>query len=109
VIVCGEASDGRATVEAARELRPDLMILDVRMPERNGIEVASVVKKFLPETKALLSTMYSDLVGHSIAAASGVDVILPKVDGAAALVDAIGRIVRDLPNPRDGGAAGNTP
>ena len=93
VAVCGEASNGRETVEAARKLVPDVMILDVRMPELNGIEAASIVKKDLPKTKILLFTMYGELVGPKIASVSGIDVVLPKVEGAAALVNAIERIV----------------
>jgi DNA-binding NarL/FixJ family response regulator len=93
VRLCAETSDGREAVEAARALRPDLLILDVRMPELNGVEVASILKKDLPDTKTLLFTMYGDLVGLKIAAVSGVDIVLPKVDGAAALVKAINNLV----------------
>lgn len=93
VRLCAETSDGRQAVEAARALRPDLLILDVRMPELNGVEVASILKKDLPDAKTLLFTMYGDLVGLKIAAVSGVDIVLPKVDGAAALVKAINNLV----------------
>lgn len=93
VRLCAETSDGREAVEAARALRPDLLILDVRMPELNGVEVASILKKDLPDAKTLLFTMYGDLVGLKIAAVSGVDIVLPKVDGAAALVRAINNLV----------------
>jgi two-component system nitrate/nitrite response regulator NarL len=95
VEVCAETTDGRSTVERAREVRPDLLILDVRMPELTGVEVASILKKDLPQAKILLFTMYTDLVGPSIAAVTGVDIVLPKADGAAALVRAIDEIVRD--------------
>ncbi len=94
VAVCAETADGRSTVDRARELRPDVLILDVRMPELNGIEVASILRKDLPEAKTLLFTMYSDHVGPNIASASGVDIVLPKVDGAAALVRAINELIR---------------
>jgi len=95
VKVCAETADGRATIEAARELRPDVLILDVRMPELNGVEVASILKKELPHSKTLLFTMYSELVGRKLASATGVDIVLPKVDGAESLVKAIHHLVRD--------------
>jgi DNA-binding NarL/FixJ family response regulator len=95
VAVCGETADGRSTVDAARELRPDILILDLRMPELNGIEVASILKNDLPEAKTLLFTMYSDHVGRTIAPASGVKVVLPKADGAASLVKAINDLIRE--------------
>jgi DNA-binding NarL/FixJ family response regulator len=93
VKLCAETADGRSAVDTARALRPDLLILDVRMPELNGVEVASILKKDLPEAKTLLFTMYGDLVGMKIAAVSGVDIVLPKVEGAAALVEAINKLV----------------
>ena len=94
VTVCAETADGRAAVESALALRPDLLILDVRMPELNGIEVASIVRQNLPEAKTLLFTMYGDLVGPKLASCAGVEIVLPKVEGASALVDAIKKIVQ---------------
>lgn len=89
VEICAETEDGRKTVDAALALRPDLLILDVRMPELNGIEVASILRKTLPQTKTMLFTMYSEQVGKYLASAAGVTVILPKVDGLPAFVKAV--------------------
>ena len=47
--VCGEASDGREAVEKARELLPDLIILDVTMPVMDGINSAKEIRSFLPD------------------------------------------------------------
>lgn len=91
--VCAETADGRETVARAEALQPDLLILDVRMPELNGIEVASVLKKVLPAAKMVLFTMYSDHIGKSLAAAAGVDVILPKVDGLPAFTKAVASLL----------------
>jgi DNA-binding NarL/FixJ family response regulator len=99
VTVCGESADGRAAVDDALALRPDVLILDVRMPELNGIEVASIVRQNLPEAKTLLFTMYGDLVGPRLAASAGVDVVLPKVQGAAALVEAINKLLHESSIP----------
>jgi DNA-binding NarL/FixJ family response regulator len=99
VSVCCETADGRSAVENALALRPDVLILDVRMPELNGIEVASIVRQNLPEAKTLLFTMYGDLVGPKLASCAGVDVVLPKVQGAAALVEAINKLVQGNSTP----------
>jgi DNA-binding NarL/FixJ family response regulator len=69
-------------------LRPDLIILDVLMPQLNGIEVASLLKKNLPEAKIILFTMYGEYV-QTLASAAGVDVVLPKPDGLTPLMRAI--------------------
>ena len=46
--VCGEAADGRDTVEKCRQLNPDLLILDICMPKLNGVEVATPDPKRQP-------------------------------------------------------------
>ena len=95
VEVCAETDDGRKTVDTALALRPDLLILDVRMPQLNGIEVASILKKSLPEAKTILFTMYSDQIGTDLASAVGVTVVLPKLDGLPALVKALDSFLSD--------------
>ena len=91
--VCAETANGREAVDAAYEQRPDLLILDVRMPELNGIEVASIVREGLPEARTILFTMYNDHIGRQLAAAAGVEVILPKVEGVAGFTKAIASIL----------------
>jgi DNA-binding NarL/FixJ family response regulator len=88
VEICGETADGRETIDAALTLRPDLLILDVLMPEFNGIEVASILKKSLPNTKTILFTMYGDFI-KSLAIAAGVSVIVSKSDGLSPLLSAL--------------------
>jgi len=51
-------TDGRALVEAALRLKPDLVVLDITMPLLNGIEATAQIKKSLPETKLLFVTMH---------------------------------------------------
>ena len=55
---CGEASDGREAVKMAEKLQPDVAILDVTMPELNGIEAAKQVLKLCPTTKVLVFTVH---------------------------------------------------
>lgn len=55
---CGEASSGRDAVKMAEKLQPDVAILDVTMPELNGIEAAKQVIKLCPRTKVLVFTVH---------------------------------------------------
>jgi len=54
--VCGEAADGRDTVEKCRQLKPDLLILDICMPELNGLDAARQILKHNPEQLILVLT-----------------------------------------------------
>lgn len=52
----GEARDGATAIEKCRELKPEMIILDLRLPEVSGIEVLKVIHKELPETKVIIFT-----------------------------------------------------
>jgi len=93
VRVCGEASNGLEAVEQARRLRPDLVLLDLAMPEMNGAEAASVLKKMMPNVYIIVFTMFSENIGSSLASAVGVDLVLSKPDGMKALADAVDSLV----------------
>jgi NarL family two-component system response regulator LiaR len=89
VVVCGEAVNGREAVQRAMALKPDLVLLDLAMPELNGAEVASVLKSAMPDTRIILFTMYRDNIGKYLTAAAGIDVVLSKPDGVTKLAAAI--------------------
>jgi len=57
--VVGEATDGKALIEQAIILKPDIVIMDIAMPRMNGIEAAKIIRKQLPKTKILILSMYS--------------------------------------------------
>jgi len=58
--IVGEAEDGRRAVEKTEELRPEVVIMDVVLPELGGIEATRLIKKKFPETKVLALSIYSD-------------------------------------------------
>jgi DNA-binding NarL/FixJ family response regulator len=72
--VVGEASDGAEAVEKAKALRPNVVLMDVRMPKRSGIEAAGAIREELPDAKILMLTMSdeeADLYEAIKAGASG--------------------------------------
>lgn len=98
LMVCGEAANGFEAVEKAKILRPDLVLLDLAMPEMNGAEAASVLKKSMPDVPIIVFTMFSENIGRSLTSAIGVDLVLSKPDGMKALVEAIeSLLMRDQP------------
>jgi len=58
--IIGAVMDGRALVDAAPDLKPDLIVLDITMPLLNGIDAAIQIKKSLPATKLLFVTMHAN-------------------------------------------------
>lgn len=92
--VCGEAVDGEDAIEKARELKPDLILLDVAMPRTNGITAASVLKDMMPNVRIVLLTMYSEAVGKAFRSMNGVDAIVAKADGMKRLEECVERLLR---------------
>jgi len=64
--ICGEAATGREAVEKTLALNPDLVVLDLSMPELNGAEAASVIKELSPGVRIILFTMFSEDIGKSL-------------------------------------------
>jgi|ERR1700730_1618565 len=91
--VCGEAADGLEAVEKAKALKPDLILLDLAMPEMSGVEAASVLKKVMPDVRIILFTMYSENIGKYLTSAIGVDAVLSKPDGMTALVKTVDAVL----------------
>lgn len=58
--IIGEAADGRATVKMAKELVPDVIVMDIAMPLLNGIEATRQILRDRPDTKILILTAHSD-------------------------------------------------
>lgn len=56
----GEAGDGRAAVELARRLQPDIVLMDISMPELNGLKASAKLKRVAPAIKILTLTRHTD-------------------------------------------------
>ena len=85
--VCGEAVDGDDAIEKAKELKPDLILLDLLMPGMNGVEITSVLKAMMPEVPIILLTAHDDKVGKALAPVAGASVVVEKQDGMNKLIE----------------------
>ena len=94
--VCGEASTGSAAVAQAIALRPDVIVLDISMPELNGLEATRRILRHI-QTSILVLTMHdSDEVLADVLNAGARGCLL-KSDSNRTLVQAIGAILRNKP------------
>jgi len=92
--VVGTVSDGRALLEAAGNLQPEIIVLDVAMPKLNGLDAARQLKRTMPKVKLIFMTMNEDpdLVGEAFRA--GASAFLLKQGAAFELTDAIEKVLK---------------
>ena len=92
--VCGEATDGREAVEKAKQLRPDVVILDVGMPNLNGLDATRQLMQYDPNFKVIVLTITdSDQVIREALDAGARGFVL-KSDAARDLVSAVEALQR---------------
>jgi len=89
VDLVGVAEDGRALVNDAVSLRPDVVVLDISMPKLNGIEAARQLRKLVPATKLIFLTQFNDPLYVEEALRLGVSGYVLKNSAVAELVAAI--------------------
>ncbi len=87
--VVGEASNGREAMEMARLLQPDLMVMDISMPEMDGIEATRRIKEEMPDVRIIGLTMHNDPQLFASMQQAGAEMTLSKTTSAAELVKAI--------------------
>jgi len=96
--VCGEAVDGRDAIEKSRSLRPDVVVMDITMPNMNGLDAAREIKSFLPNIDIVIVSQHEAPEMLRGAFSSGVSAYVAKSTVATELLTALEKLHNsDLP------------
>jgi len=93
--IVGTAENGRTVVAEAERLKPDVIVLDIGMPEMNGIEAARRINRSLPACKIVFVTQQLDPAYVHAAFTAGAKAYVAKQSASKELVEAIRRALRD--------------
>lgn len=89
ITIVGQAGSGREAIEVARELKPDVVVMDISMPEMSGIEATAALRRELPQIKVLALSMHENFAYIKQALAAGARGYILKDSGPKDLVRAI--------------------
>jgi len=95
--VCAEASDGRMAVEMAGEHQPDIVILDIGMPELNGLDAMVRIRHIAPQTRILVLTMHGSEEWIQSCLGAGAHGYVLKSDAERDLVSAVEALANNEP------------
>ncbi len=87
--VSGEASSGEEAIELTKELKPDIVLMDISMPGMGGLEATKLIRKIYPQTKILLLTLHDSPEWAETALRAGARGYVLKSDSGAELLRAL--------------------
>jgi DNA-binding NarL/FixJ family response regulator len=93
--VVASVADGNAAIEAVGALRPDILVVDLMMPDLDGLEVCRKIKQITPETDVIIVTACDDTDVEAVAMRDGASAFVPKYSAPTMLERTIQRIVAD--------------
>jgi DNA-binding NarL/FixJ family response regulator len=94
--ICGEASNGRMAADLARRLKPDVVVMDLSMPELNGLETTRIVREDNPSTEVLIFTLHQSQELLEEVRASGAKGFVLKSDPTETLRMAVAALSEHL-------------
>ncbi len=93
--VCGEAENGSIGIEKAKQLKPDVIVLDLSMPVMNGLDAARILRSVMPAIPILMYTAFTNSSLANEALAAGVSKVASKTSPPEALIRDLLALVKD--------------
>ena len=93
--VVGSVEDGRALLDAAKRLQPDIVVLDISMPKLNGLDAARRLRKMVPQPRLIFVTVHADQDYVTQAFKAGASAYLLKRSAGSELLQAIDAVKND--------------
>jgi two-component system, chemotaxis family, chemotaxis protein CheY len=90
---CGEAANGKEGIKLAKQIKPDLITLDLSMPVMNGLEAAVELRKLFPKVPLILFTMHDTSLLEGEASRAGISVVLSKSVDLPTLVNEAHKLI----------------
>jgi|ERR1700683_2987104 DNA-binding NarL/FixJ family response regulator len=91
--ICAEASNGQEAVRMAKELKPDIVIMDMTMPAMDGLEASKQILQIFPEMPIVMFSMHKSDVLTEKAMGIGVRGFVTKGESANSLLEAVDKVV----------------
>jgi DNA-binding NarL/FixJ family response regulator len=95
--VCGEAVDGQDAIQKTKELKPDVVVLDISMPRLNGLEAARIIHKEMPQSEILILSQHTASEMLQAALAAGARGYVTKSDVFRELLPAVEAVSQHKP------------
>jgi CheY-like chemotaxis protein len=90
-----DAANGAEGVKKARELKPDLVLLDLAMPIMNGLAAAHILRTHMPNIQVVVLTIHAEVVPPPRQEVLGIKAVLDKTDGLSPLIECLKRFLMD--------------
>jgi DNA-binding NarL/FixJ family response regulator len=103
--VCGEATDGQDAVDKAKQLQPDVIVLDITMPRLNGLDATALIREELPTAKVVILSQHQPALMKQVALTAGAGAYVTKSEVSRELMAAIDGLLSGGP-PRPSGGIG---
>ena len=91
--ICGEALDGQDAVDKARQLQPDIVVLDITMPRLNGLDATKLIRKDAPGARVVILSQHQPALMREVALSAGAGAYVTKSEVSRELLRAIDGLI----------------